>query len=85
MTEKEKARQWVQTWQEYEPALEKIRLREVRAADNVLSLRLLARSIKRTVKTRESIIGPCGDADPLGEPAQENVINLLDVAPPWRS
>jgi len=33
---------WVQTWKEYGPELEKIRLREVREEDNLLSLRLLA-------------------------------------------
>jgi len=42
MTEKEMMLRWVQTWKEYGPELEKIRLREVREEDNLLSLRLLA-------------------------------------------
>jgi hypothetical protein len=44
MTEKEAIRQWAQTWKEFGPELEKMRLREVRDEDNMLSLRLLARA-----------------------------------------
>jgi hypothetical protein len=43
MTEEEMNRRWAQTWKECGPELEKIRLREVREEDNLLSLRLLAR------------------------------------------
>lgn len=44
MTEQERVRRWAQTWKEFGPELERIRLREVRDADNLLSLRLLARA-----------------------------------------
>jgi hypothetical protein len=37
MTEKDMVRQWAQAWKEFGPELEKIRLREVRDADNLLS------------------------------------------------
>ena len=37
-------RQWARTWKEFGPELEKIRLREVRDEDNLLSLQLLARA-----------------------------------------
>jgi hypothetical protein len=42
MTEKEMIRRWVETWKQAGPELEKIRLREVREEDNLLSLQLLA-------------------------------------------
>src|SRR5258707_987830 len=38
MTEKETIRRWAQTWKEFGPELEEIRLREVRDEDNLLSL-----------------------------------------------
>jgi hypothetical protein len=46
MTEKDANRRWAQTWKEFGPELEKMRLREVRDEDNLLSLRLLARAFK---------------------------------------
>ena len=52
MTEKEMIRVWVQTWKEYGPELEKIRLREVREEDNLLSLRLLARAFNHATSTQ---------------------------------
>jgi len=51
MTEKDAIRQWVQTWKEFGPELEKIRLREVRDEDNLLSLRLLARAFNQATST----------------------------------
>ena len=50
MTEDEMVRRWVQTWKEYGPELEKIRLREVRDADNLLSLQLLARAFNQATR-----------------------------------
>ena len=44
MTEREMVRRWAQTWKQAGPELEKIRLREVRDEDNLLSLRILARA-----------------------------------------
>ena len=41
MTEQEMIRRWVRTWKEYGPELERIRLREVRDQDNLVSLDLL--------------------------------------------
>ena len=52
MTEKEMNRRWAQTWKEYGPELEKIRLREVRVEDNLLSLRLLARAFNYATSTQ---------------------------------
>ena len=52
MTEKEMNRRWAQTWKEYGPELEKIRLREVRVEDNLLSLRLLARAFNHATSTQ---------------------------------
>ena len=52
MTERESARKWAQTWKEYGPELEKIRLREVRDEDNLLSLKLLARVFNHATKTQ---------------------------------
>ncbi len=51
MTEKEMNRRWAQTWKEYGPELEKIRLREVRVEDNLLSLRLLAPAFDYAART----------------------------------
>ena len=42
MTDKQMIWRWAQTWKEAGPELERIRLREVRDEDNLLSLRLLA-------------------------------------------
>lgn len=42
MTEQEMMRAWVQAWKDAGPELEKIRLREVRDADNLLVLQQLA-------------------------------------------
>jgi hypothetical protein len=52
MTEKEMIRRWVQTWKEFGPELEKIRLREVRDEDNLLSLRLLAPLFDQAARTQ---------------------------------
>jgi hypothetical protein len=52
MTEKDMVRQWVQTWKEFGPELEKIRLREVRDADNLLSLQLLARAFNQATSAQ---------------------------------
>jgi len=52
MTEKEMIQRWVQTWNDYGPELEKIRLREVRDEDNLLSLRLLARAFNHATRTQ---------------------------------
>lgn len=52
MTETEKIRQWVQTWKEAGPELEKIRLREIREEDNLLSLKLLARAFNHATRTQ---------------------------------
>ena len=47
MTEADMVRRWAKTWKEYGPELEKIRLRDVRDADNLLSLKLLARAFNQ--------------------------------------
>ncbi|MFN0102379.1 MAG: hypothetical protein ACKV2U_09865 [Bryobacteraceae bacterium] len=52
MTEQEMIRRWVQTWKEFGPELEKIRLREVREEDNLLSLRLLAPAFDHASRTQ---------------------------------
>jgi hypothetical protein len=52
MTEKEMIRRWVQTWKEFGPELEKLRLREVREEDNLLSLQLLAPAFEHAVRTQ---------------------------------
>ena len=51
MTEKEMNRRWAQTWKEYGPELERIRLREVRDEDNLLSLQLLAPAFEHATRT----------------------------------
>lgn len=40
-------KQWVDTWRQAGPALEQIRLRELRDEDTQLSLRLLARAFNQ--------------------------------------
>lgn len=52
MTEDEQVQRWVQAWKEFGPELDKIRLREVRDADNLLSLKLLARAFNQATKTQ---------------------------------
>ena len=52
MTEKEAIRRWAQTWKEVGPELEKMRLREVRDEDNLLSLRSLARAFNHATSTQ---------------------------------
>ena len=52
MTEKDAIRRWAQTWKEFGPELERIRLREVRDEDNLLSLRLLARAFNHAIRTQ---------------------------------
>jgi hypothetical protein len=52
VTEKDAIRRWAQTWKEFGPELEKMRLREVRDEDNLLSLRLLARAFNHATSTR---------------------------------
>ena len=53
MTEKEMIRVWVQTWKEYAPELEMMRLREVREEDNLLSLRLLAPAFDQAARAQQ--------------------------------
>ena len=43
---------WAQIWKEASPELEKIRLREVRDEDNLLSLQLLARAFNHATRTQ---------------------------------
>jgi hypothetical protein len=50
--EKADVRRWVETWKEYGPELERIRLREVRDEDNLLSLQLLARAFNHATRTQ---------------------------------
>jgi hypothetical protein len=52
MTEREKAQLWVQTWKDAGPELEKIRLREARDQDNLLTLRLLAPAFEHAIRTQ---------------------------------
>src|SRR5262249_47252890 len=52
MAEKEAIRRWALTWREFGPELERIRLREVRDQDNLLSLRLLARAFNHATSTQ---------------------------------
>ena len=52
MTEAEMNRRWAQTWKEAGPELEKIRLREVRDADNLLSLQLLASAFNHATSSQ---------------------------------
>ena len=62
MTEAEMIRRWVQTWKEAGPELERIRLREVRDQDNLLSLQLLARAFNHATSTQ-----PADDSSGLVE------------------
>lgn len=50
MTEREAVRKWAQTWKEYGPELEKIRLREARDEDNLLSLKLLTPAFEQAAR-----------------------------------
>ncbi len=52
MTEREMVRRWAQTWKEAGPELEKIRLREMRDEDNLLSLQSLARAFNHATSTQ---------------------------------
>lgn len=57
MTEQEQIREWVRIWKEAGPELEAIRQREVRDADNLVSLALLEPAFNlatRTMPARES-------------------------------
>ena len=51
MTDQEAVRRWAETWKKCGPELEKIRLREVRAEDSSLSLRLLATAFNHATRT----------------------------------
>jgi hypothetical protein len=53
MTEKEMIKRWVDTWKEFGPELERIRLSEVRDEDNVLSLQQLARMFNHATRTQK--------------------------------
>ena len=55
-------RRWVRTWKEVGPELERIRLREVRDEDNLLSLKLLARAFNHATSTQ-----PLGESSGLVE------------------
>ena len=52
MTEKEMIQRWAQTWKEAGPALELIRLQEVRDEDTALSLQLLAPAFEHAARTQ---------------------------------
>lgn len=52
MTEKALIQRWAQTWKNAGPELERIRLREVRDEDNLLSLKLLARAFNHATSTQ---------------------------------
>lgn len=60
MIEQDAVRRWAQTWKEFGPELEKIRLREIRGEDNLLSLRLLASAfaVRSRVLLLKSANGP---------------------------
>ena len=45
-------RKWVDAWKEAGPELERIRLREVRDEDNLLSLQLLAPAFEQAAQTQ---------------------------------
>ncbi|MFN7933840.1 MAG: hypothetical protein U0R19_10955 [Bryobacteraceae bacterium] len=51
MTEREQIQRWVQTWKDAGPELERIRLRELREEDNLLSLQMLARAFNHATRT----------------------------------
>ena len=44
-------RRWAQTWKQFGPELELIRLREVRDEDNLLSLQLLAPAFEQAARS----------------------------------
>ncbi len=50
MTEKDAIRRWSQTWQQYGPELERIRLREARDEDTFQSLRLLTAAFNHATR-----------------------------------
>ena len=52
MAEKDDVRLWAQRWKDFGPELEKIRLREVRDEDNLLSLRLLASAFNQATRSQ---------------------------------
>lgn len=52
MTEQEQIREWVRIWKEAGPELEAIRQREVRDADNLVSLALLERAFNHATGSR---------------------------------
>jgi hypothetical protein len=52
MTKKEMIRRWARTWKEVGPELERIRLREARDEDNLLSLKLVARAFHHATGTQ---------------------------------
>lgn len=57
MTEQEKIREWMRVWQQAGPAIEAIRRREVRQADNVVALAQMEPAFNlaaRTLPARES-------------------------------
>ena len=58
MAEKDAVRLWAQTWKQFGPELEKIRLREVRDEDNLLSLQLLARAFNHAKRTQPPDTSP---------------------------
>ena len=50
MTEKEMLRRWVDAWAEAGPELERIRLREIREEDALLSLQILAPAFEQALR-----------------------------------
>lgn len=52
MTETEAIRHWLQTGKDYGPELERMRLREIRDEDNLLSLQLLARAFNQATSSQ---------------------------------
>jgi hypothetical protein len=52
MTEEEQLRQWVRNWVEAGPVLEAIRREEVRVADNLKSIALLAPLFDQAVRSQ---------------------------------
>jgi hypothetical protein len=62
MTENDAIRQWAQTWKEFGPELERMRLRGVRDEDNLLSLPILARAFNHATSSE-----PPGESSGLVE------------------
>ena len=52
MIDQEMIQRWASAWKEFGPGLERIRLREVRKKDTLLSLRLLARASNQARSTQ---------------------------------